>query len=132
MVTHPTPEQPLPLAPDSRGGWLMIELLVAISLLAVALLPFAYSFAAEKKLARTQYQKALAMEIVDGEMEILAAGEWREYRPGTHPYKTTAAAATNLPPGHFTLTVAPDRLTLQWTPSTKTHGGPVTREAKTK
>jgi type II secretory pathway pseudopilin PulG len=111
-------------------GWLMIELLAAIALLVAALLPLAYSFTKEKKLARSQFQRAVAMELVDGEFEVLASGEWRTYGLGNHAYKVKAAATTNLPPGQFTLSVTRERLKLEWKPSVKTHGGSVVREAK--
>ncbi len=113
-----------------NDGWLMIELLVALALLAFALLPFAYSFTAEKKLARSQYQRAVAMEIVDGEMEVLAAGGWRAFPAGVTEYKVSAGAAVNLPPGKFTLTIEDRRMTLEWKPEQKTHGGSVVREVK--
>ena len=66
----------------------------------------AYSFASERRLARAYYQRAVAMEIVDGEMEVLLAGEWRDFPPGTQDYRVHCGAATNLPPGRFILSVA--------------------------
>jgi hypothetical protein len=108
----------------------MIELLAALALLAFAVLPFAYSFTAEKKLARSQYQRALAMEIVDGEMEVLAAGEWRAFGQGANDYRVSAHSAVNLPPGRFLLSVGPERLILEWIPEQKMHGGPVSREVR--
>ena len=107
----------------------MVELLVAMALVVVILLPFAYSFTAERRIALASYQRAVAMEIVDGEMEALVAGEWRAFPPGTHDYHVHAGAATNLPPGHFILTVQPGKVRLHWQPALKDHGGPVTREA---
>ncbi|MCX6913343.1 MAG: prepilin-type N-terminal cleavage/methylation domain-containing protein [Verrucomicrobia bacterium] len=112
-----------------QSGFLMVELLVALALVVAVLLPFAYSFAAERRLALASYQRAVAMEIVDGEMEVLAAGEWRAFPPGTHDYHIQAGAATNLPPGRFMLTVQPGKVRLHWQPDRKDHGGPVTREA---
>ena len=112
-----------------QSGFLMVELLVALALVAAVLLPFAYSFTAERRIALASYQRAVAMEIVDGEMEVLVAGEWRAFTPGTHDYHVHAGAATNLPPGRFTLTVLPDKVRLRWQPALKDHGGAVTREA---
>jgi len=106
----------------------MVELLVAMALLSTVLLPVAYSMASEKRLARATYQRAVAMEIVDGEMEILAAGEWRAYAPGTHDYSVHAGAATNLPPGRFLFSLEPSRLRLEWRPTVQMHGGSVVRE----
>ncbi len=113
-------------------GWLMIELLVAISLLLVALLPMAYSFGSEKRFIRSAYQRAIAMELVDGEAEVLAAGAWRDFPAGKHAYQIRAAAVTNLPPGRFHLDVEPGRFRLEWQPQEKHHGGSVVREVRVK
>ena len=123
-----------PLAARHRrqSGSLMVELLVAMAILAGVLLPLAYSFVSERRLARGYYQRAVAMEIVDGEMEALLAGEWRAFTPGVHDYHVHAAAATNLPPGRFILSVQPGKLRLRWQPALKDRGGPVTREAMLK
>jgi len=129
MVIHPKHAR-LDGAPPAGGpgGWLMVELLVALALLLGAVLPLAYSIASEKRLARSTYQRAVAMEIVDGEMETLLAGEWRAFGPGTHEYKVQARAATNLPPGEFVLQVTTDKIRLEWRPAQKHNGGSVTRE----
>lgn len=120
---------PHPGAAERRGA-LMIELIVAMAILVGALLPIAYSLAAEKRLVRALYQRAVAMEIVDGEMEVLAQGGWRAFANGVTEYPVRALAATNLPPGKFLLTLAPERVRLEWRPSVKTHGGPVLREVR--
>jgi hypothetical protein len=111
---------------------LSIELVVATAILLGALLPFAYSIASEKRFARATYHHAVAMEIVDGEMEALLAGEWRTFTPGIHEYHVRATAVTNLPPGHFQLTIKPDHVRLQWQPEAKPHAAGVIREAKLK
>ena len=115
-----------------QRGSLMVELLVALAILTGVLLPLAYSFVSERRLARGYYQRAVAMEIVDGEMEALLAGQWRAFSPGTHDYQVQAGAATNLPPGRFILSVQPGKLRLRWQPAVKDRGGPVTREAMLK
>lgn len=112
---------------------LLVELLVAMALLTGVLLPLAYSFASERRYARAAYQRAVAMEIVDGEIEVLAAGEWRAYHAGTQEYKVTAGAATNLPPGKFLLTIHDHHLHLEWI-GMQPNGRPlnVTREVQAK
>jgi hypothetical protein len=110
----------------------MTELVVAMALLLGALLPLAYSMASEKRLARASYQRAVAMEIVDGEMELLAAGEWRAFAPGSRDYHVHAAAATNLPSGRFLLTIDAAKLRLEWQPAVRGHGGSVAREVRMK
>lgn len=126
MVTGPGSS-----TPRSRGS-IMVELLAAMTLLAAALIPVAYSIGSEKRLAHSLYQRAVAMEIVDGEIEALAAGEWRAFPPGTHDYSVQAGAATNLPPGRFTLTIQTNLLRLEWRPAARHHGGLVAREVNIK
>ena len=111
-----------------RRGALLIELLVAVGLLTGALLPLAYSISSEKRLARACYQRAVAMEIVDGELEALAAGQWRTFSPGSQEYQPRAGAAVNLPPGKFLLTLQGKKVRLEWRPAVQRHGGPVARE----
>lgn len=107
----------------------MAEMMVAIAIFMVVLLPVALSFDAEKRAARATYNHAIAMEIVDGEMEVLLAGEWRAFTPGTHPYPVRANALSNLPPGEFVLTLATNKVRIEWKPSMTRRGGPVVREA---
>ena len=73
-----------------KRGALMTELVVAMAILAGALLPLAYSIASERRVAHSAYQRAVAMEIVDGEMEALAAGGWRAFVPGIREYTVRA------------------------------------------
>ena len=112
-----------------QRGSLMAEMLVAIAMLMAVMVPVAYSYDAEKRAARATYDHAIAMEIVDGEMEVLCAGEWRAFTPGTHPYPVKAAALANLPPGEFTLTLATNKIHLEWKPSMTRRGGAIVREA---
>ena len=74
----------LPSKTARERGALMAELLVAIALLTIAVLPGGYAITSEKTLARAHYECPVAMEILDGEMEVLLAGEWRAFSPGTH------------------------------------------------
>ena len=108
---------------------LMTELMIAMAVLVIAVLPITYSIASEQKLLRIYYNRAVAMEIVDGEMEALAAGEWRAFNEGTHDYAVRANSAKNLPPGKFLLTVSGKHIRLEWLPEQRDHGGKVIREA---
>lgn len=113
-------------------GALMTELLIAMALLLSSLIPLAYFIQSERAMARSCYYRAVAVEIVDGEMEALVAGGWRAFEPGTHKYPVRAGALTNLPPGQFLLTVETNKLRLEWIPSLKRRGGHVVREAMLK
>ena len=105
------------------------ELVVAMAILATALIPISFAFVQEMKLCRAYYYKAVAMEIIDGEMEILVAGKWRVFKEGVQPYAVSAGAATNLPPGKFTLTLSGKQARLEWAPNLQGKGGKVSREA---
>jgi len=108
----------------------MAELLVAIFILLVAVLPLAYSFTSDARLLRASYHRAIAMELVDGELEVLAAGGWRAFMPGTHDYALTGAAVTNLPPGRCQLTLSTILIRLEWKPDQARGVGAVVRELK--
>jgi hypothetical protein len=108
-------------------GIATIELVVAMGILASVMLPLAFGFAQEQRLARGYYFRAVAMEIVDGEMEVLLAGEWRTYPKGQHSYHVRAEAAKNLPPGQFLLSIEGAQVRLEWRPGKPGQGGTVTR-----
>jgi hypothetical protein len=112
-----------------QGAMLATEMVVALCILVLTILPMAFAIWHENRLLKACYYRALAMEIVDGEMEVLAAGEWRGYAPGEHRYAVRAVAATNLPPGEFVLTVGEGKARLEWIPQERNRGGRITREA---
>jgi len=120
-----------PLRARERGA-LMTELMVAMAILAVALFPLAFSFAQETRFLRSCYNRAVAMEIVDGEVEVLLAGEWKSFKEGVQDYAPHAQAITNLPPSKFQLTITGHRLRLEWLPSEKNQGAIVVREVTVK
>ena len=108
------------------------DLLIALAIFATAMLPLAYGWVKEQRVMRAHYWHAVALEIVDGEMEILVAGEWRAFAEGAQPYAVKATASKNLPPGQFTLTRTGRTLRLEWQPAQRGQGGKVVREAVAK
>ena len=116
-----------------QQAMLLTEMTVALAILALVMLPMAFAFWQETRLVKAGYARAVAMEIVDGEMEALVAGGWRSLAPGgPRAYPVKAFAATNLPPGEFLLTLGEGRAKLEWIPEGRVRGGRVTREAKLK
>ena len=115
-----------------QQGFMMTEMVMAMAILLIAMLPLAYSANSDARLFKATYQRAVAMEIVDGEMEILAAGAWRNFPEGTHPYTVHAIAAANLPPGLFQLTRTGQQLRLEWHSTKKQGIGPGAREVTVK
>lgn len=111
----------------TTSGFLNIELAVAVAILATVMLPLGGAWYHEAKMLRAYYRDAVAMEILDGEMEVLAAGEWRSFPAGRHELKPVARAAKNLPAGRFLLTREPRRLRVEWLPE---HGRRMAREIK--
>lgn len=117
-----------PSSGQRNAGSLSMELVVAISVLTIAVIPFAYSFLGEQRLLRHAYHHAAAMELVDGEAEILAAGGLNRFAEGETAYPLTAGAATNLPPGRFRLHRQGSAGVLEWRPEKPVPGGNVRRE----
>jgi hypothetical protein len=111
-------------------GMLMADLMIAMVILAAVVLPVAFSFSREAEMLRASYCRGVAMEIVDGEMEILAAGEWQEFPEGQSTYVVRSGAVTNLPPGKFLLTRTGTQLRLEWAADEHRGIGPVIREGK--
>jgi hypothetical protein len=111
----------------AQRAMLNIEITVAIAILTIAVLPVAFMFAHEGKLLRAYYRNAVAMQILDGEMEVLAAGEWKKITEGMQNYEVTARSATNLPPGKFSVTRNGKTLRLEWLPQ---KGTPMRREVR--
>ena len=113
----------------NEHGSLMIEMVLALTIILTVLIPLGFSFMDEQHVLRVYYWRAVAMEAVDGEMEVLVAGDWHTYGEGEHPYTVLAESAKYLPPGKFTLTVHGPRLRLEWRPEKLRSGSPVVREA---
>ena len=110
-------------------GSMTIELVMALAIVVTILLPLGLSFVDEQHACRICYWHAVAMETVDGEMEVLAAGDWRSFPEGTEPYTVHSEAAKNLPNGRFLLTIQQSKLRLEWRPDKIRSGAPVVREA---
>src|SRR5882762_2605441 len=122
------------IRPTRRGreGALATECVIALAILISAAIPISLAFLQEMKLCRAYYYQAIAMELIDGEMEVLVAGEHKQFATGEHIYTVQGRSATNLPAGKFTLTVAADRLKLGWKPDKRHQAGAVIREVKIK
>jgi hypothetical protein len=115
-----------------KTGAILAELTMAIAVLVIAMLPLAFAATSDARQLRTTYQKAIAREIVDGEIEALAAGEWKQVPDGTHDYVVRANAATNLPKGNFRVIRNQNVLRLEWRPAKKTGIGIIAREVRIK
>jgi hypothetical protein len=111
-----------------QQGMALVEMLVAMGILVLVMIPISFSYLGEHREFGIYFHRAIALEVVDGEMEILRAGEWRAFKEGTQVYTVKNPSATNLPPGRFVLTRQDRHLRLQWLPAAKNEGGMITRE----
>ena len=116
---------------DNRG-FLEVDLLVGLAILSLAIVPLGYSFARERQMLKLEYFRSVANEVVDGEMEILAAGDGKRFPDGSQNYAVHARAAADLPPGHFQLTKTGNRLRLEWNPDERKGVGTIARETTLK
>lgn len=114
--------------PSDRHGFLQADLVVALLLLTSTILPLAYSFVSEQRALRQGYERAVAMQLVDGEMERLVAGAWRQHPAGTNTIALTGNAGVNLTPREATLILTDQLIRLEWRPLHRP-GGRVIREA---
>jgi hypothetical protein len=113
-------------------GFLEVDLLVGLAILTIAVVPLGFAFARERQVLRMEYQRSVINEIVDGEMEILAAGSAKNLPDGAQAYPFHSRAAGNLPAGHFQLTKAGNHLRLEWLPDEKSGISAVVRETTLK
>jgi hypothetical protein len=116
-------------------GNVQMDLIAAIAVLTIAILPLGFGILHHRTLVRDATTRAVALELLDSEMEVLAAGEHRSFQEGTHPYPLTGAAALNLPPGSCLLTrvVKPQggiELHLEWKPTVARAMQPVRRSVQ--
>jgi hypothetical protein len=115
---------------DSRQrGLLTTDLVVAMGIFLVGIIPLSVSLVSEQKLMRAYYFRAIATEIVDGELERVMAGGAKNLSTGSQSFKPRALAAQNLPPGKFVITRSGKSVRVEWRPENRDRGGHISREA---
>ncbi len=97
------PVGPVRLVRQSKKVFSMVELVVALGIIGIALLPLAYGFRLEGKSMQALYYRSVAEQILDGQREILAAGAWRKYQIGANRFEIRNKAFDNLPEGDLKL-----------------------------
>lgn len=105
---------------------LMTELSMAIAIFSLVVLAGVAPLAMDQSMVRLQTTRAVAMQIVDGEMEVLVSGAWLAYREGEHDYPVAAEAAKTLPKGRFVLLIDAEKVRLEWRANRRA-GGESTR-----
>ena len=113
-------------------AFLQLDVAVAITVLALVFIPLSVSSSGDLDLARRHYFEAVALQLIDGEMDVLLAGERRKYTTGEHRITPVGEAVQNLPEGEFVLTVHDQKLTLAWVPTKRAKWGRVERVVELK
>jgi hypothetical protein len=111
-----------------QHGFLEVDLLVGMAILTIAIVPLGYAFSRERLALRNEYCRSVINEIVDGEMEILAAGAARNLPDGPQLLAISSRATEKLPAGHFQLTKTGAHLRVEWLPDAKCGVSAVARE----
>ena len=99
-----------------RSAFLQLDVAIAITVLVLVFIPLSVSSSGDLDLARRHYFEAVVLQLIDGEMDVLLAGERRKYTPGEHRIKPVGESVQNLPEGEFVLSVQDQKLTLAWVP----------------
>jgi hypothetical protein len=113
-------------------GFLQFDLVMGLAILTIAVMPLGFSFMRERQALRTEYRRCVINELVDGEMEILAAGAARNLPDGPQTLPVRSQAMGRLPAGHFQLTKSGNHLQLAWMPDEKCGLSAITRETTLK
>ncbi len=113
-------------------AFLQLDVAVAITVLALVFIPLSISSSGDLDLARRHYFEAVALQLIDGEMDVLLAGERQKYTTGEHRITPVGEAVQNLPEGEFVLTVQEQKLTLAWMPNKRAKWGRIERVVELK
>lgn len=126
----PASGAPRPNRRRRLAGALVMECLFALGFIAIAMIPLSFGFISEARYSRACYHRAALGSLIDGELEVLAAGEWQGLRPGTQIYPLKTDAIAGLPPGKTWATrdESARRLRLAWTPDDGRTNAMVSRE----
>ena len=115
-----------------RLAFLQLDVAIAITVLALVFIPLSVSSSGDLDLARRHYFEAVALQLIDGEMDVLLAGEHRKYTPGEHRIKPVGESVQNLHEGEFVLSVQHEKLTMAWMPKKLDKWGRVERVVELK
>ena len=115
-----------------RLAFLQLDVAIALTVLALVFIPLSVSSSGGLDLARRHYFEAVALQLIDGEMDVLLAGERQKYTTGEHRIKPVGDAVQNLPEGKFVLTVQDEKLTMAWVPTKRAKWGRIERVVELK
>ena len=120
MILRPTPRA------AKRLAFVQLDVALAVSILLLVFIPFSVTSSSKLDLARRQH--FVALQMIDGELDVLMAGERQKFSPGEHKITPPGEAVKTLPVGEFILTVEEKQLTVAWVPEKEAKWGRVERE----
>ena len=99
MKTHLIPSRA-----RRTAAHIQADLVTALGLIALTVLPLGYGYLHHRQVVRNATTRAVVLELVDSEMEILAAGEHRAFQPGGAFSTASSAAPPHSPPMEVEIT----------------------------
>ncbi len=116
------------LSTHFRSASVLPDLVIAIMLLGLVLLPLAHSFASQRRLLQAEMDRATMVQLVDGELEILLAGPWRKLPEGTSSLTIRTNGLVRVAAGSCAVTRSNGMVKLEWTPAARSGVGRIIRE----
>ena len=121
-----------PPPPHSRrpAGALTIELVVAAAMLLTVFLPLGLGLVTQHRQARDLHLRAVIMQHLDGELEVLSAGGWRQLPAEGRRWELAPQPGALVPRGHFEAVAADGWLRVSWQPAPGQRGRTLQRETR--
>lgn len=109
-----------------RSGFVEMDLIVAFFLIVALVMPVGVLLSRDTMLFRAHSIRIRAASVLDGEMELLQAGLWKQYTDPSMVY-VPASGRSLEGYGTFKLTLENGQYELSWVPTKKYRGGIITR-----
>jgi|TARA_B100001250_G_C19779176_1_gene781018 hypothetical protein len=113
-------------------AFVQLDVVVAIAILMLVFIPLTVTSSGKLDLARRHHVEAVVLQLIDGEIDVLLAGEQKKYNFGEHRITPSGEAAEDLPKGEFILTLKEKQLSLAWVPVKLAKWGRIEREVNLK
>ena len=110
-----------------KVGAIHLEAILALALTAAVLLPISGIVVSQRRIASDLTRHLTMIELVDGEMELIAAGDWVRYPEGTHSVPLPSPEGFVPPVGELTLVRQGREFSLAWRPANRWIGGGIER-----
>lgn len=109
------------------AGAIHLEAILALALTAAVLLPLSGVVVSQRRIASDLARHLAMIELVDGEMELIASGDWVRFSEGTHSIPLPAPDGFVPPVGELTLVRQGREFRLAWQPTHRWIGGGIER-----